>query len=1389
VRQTVRQNFMAAPVRSTSGRRGWAVVVASICALVVSGALGGQASAVTRVLTAKVGPDGTDASLFTGPTSTAFNRTGNTIYLHDSGPGLSKIYGFDVSAPGTFAPLTGNFPLNVAIAGNAGRALAVDETGLSSSGNIYYVPGSNTDLKIHGFTSAGVPLGGSFPVTVPGLTAGLAVDSTGRIWVVDRTAQSIRRYSSAGVEEGVPISVSTAPPASFPVAPSTARLAFDSNDDLFYIAATTAPVYRFTAASGYSIKTEVTTVPAGIRSIGVDPVTHNLYLPNGAAGASRIDARNSTGSPLYDFGKVLPDSTTHVYQSASVNGNRDEIYAAETPRFKQLMVFSQPGDPATATLEPVSNLTGTHATLNGTVNANGVTVTECKFEYGLTNTYGQSVPCSGSIPTDTTPHPVTATLTNLKPQGTTYHYRLVAKNTIGTSPTGDAVFVTPDTFITGSASSIAVSTTTLNGSVNPDGVALTGCKFEYGITPAYGSVASCDPAAGAIPADAGPRPVSAALTGLAGNTTYHFRISATSPLGTGAGADQTFETLGAPQLLTQTTSPVGRTGATLYTEVNPRGFSTNYHFEYGKTSTYGSQAPADIELFGGAGTLPVKGSAKLSNLEEGSTYHYRAVATSSAGTTLGPDQTFTTGTDPSDCANAVIRAAQVSVTLPSGSTELSLCMALEMASPPQKGQQPIKFPGGLQNASISADGDHVIFRSGAALAGTEAVSNIAQGDVYVASRDEDGWATTPTILRPMNGLTEPVGLAPDFSRWFQISAEDKDQNGEGISQTFESHLDRTVKPFSPLLMGMEEPRTQAKFAGASGDLSHLYVKAGDKEITLASPTRYSPDDPAPAPGDVARSNVYIALLGENGQPEPPQLFARDLLGKEWGGNCGVRVGGDVSPSASQGQVSQQVRIQGAISENGSRVYFSTRPAQPESGPCSAANKLRILKRTETPDGPVIVELVGNECDRVAPACDAAAGDDNFQGASADGTKVYFTTTRQLADSDLDSGTSCGNNLGQATGCDLYLYDSTLPAGNRLTQVSAGDATNPTPGAGAKVLNSIAGISTDGSHVYFAAEGILTTAANKLGTRAQIDKPNLYLWERGSVNPDGHIAFIGTLAPGDAGGLWGGSEAFGASSVYPVPAMGADGDDIGGDGHVLLFKSRAQLTGNDIDGSRRDVYRYDSETGSTQCISCLPGGDSAPADDTALITAGVETVGAKGNPLGPAFVSLGRWVSEDGKAVVFATGASLLSGDNNGSLDDYLWRDGQLQRLPGSDLLDAPTISSDGSAVAFRSADPLLPQDGDTVADLYVARSEGGFPIPIVAPDCAGEACQEPFHSQPTSSAVASEAPLSPGNVTEKPPKCKKGFVRRKGKCVKRHPGKKHHHQKSRAASNGPGGLK
>ncbi len=197
------------------------------------------------------------------------------------------------------------------------------------------------------------------------------------------------------------------------------------------------------------------------------------------------------------------------------------------------------------------------------------------------------------------------------------------------------------TVVTEPASSVTKTGATLNAAVNPNGVEVSDCHFEYGATTSYGSSAPCTPSPGSGTSAVA---VSAAIAGLSPNTAYHFRISATNAGGTSTGADQSFTTLAQPPptVVTGAATSVTQTSATLNASVNPNGSEvSDCHFEYGPSTSYGTSAPCAQSP--GSGTSPVAVSAGLESLAEGATYHFRIVATSAlGGTSLGSDATFTT---------------------------------------------------------------------------------------------------------------------------------------------------------------------------------------------------------------------------------------------------------------------------------------------------------------------------------------------------------------------------------------------------------------------------------------------------------------------------------------------------------------------------------------------------------------------------------------------------------------------------------------------------------------------------------------------------------------------------------------------------------------------------
>jgi hypothetical protein len=240
----------------------------------------------------------------------------------------------------------------------------------------------------------------------------------------------------------------------------------------------------------------------------------------------------------YAGASVDPINTNVVWGSNQVNGAAGRNHAAQWATQNFALTAANP--PAVVT-NPASAVTQTSATLNASVNPNGAEVSECRFEWGATSAYGQSVPCSSPPGSGTSPVAVSASLSGLS-ANTTYHFRISATNAGGTSKGSDQALktpATPPTVLTAGASAITQTSAALNAEVNPNGTEVTECRFEWGTTSAYGQSVPC-----ASPPGSGTNPVgvSAALESLAENSSYHFRISATNAGGTSRGEDRTFTT-------------------------------------------------------------------------------------------------------------------------------------------------------------------------------------------------------------------------------------------------------------------------------------------------------------------------------------------------------------------------------------------------------------------------------------------------------------------------------------------------------------------------------------------------------------------------------------------------------------------------------------------------------------------------------------------------------------------------------------------------------------------------------------------------------------------------------------------------------------------------------
>jgi phosphodiesterase/alkaline phosphatase D-like protein len=204
---------------------------------------------------------------------------------------------------------------------------------------------------------------------------------------------------------------------------------------------------------------------------------------------------------------------------------------------------------------------------------------------------------------------------------------------------------------TGPTTAVGATSVTLGGTVEPGGKPTT-WHVEYGTTTSYGSTTSSQSAGSGTAAVN----VSVTLSSLQPGTTYHYRLVASNADGASHGADAVFTTLTPPGAVTGAASGIGATSATLNGSVDPNGRATAYYFEYGSSTSYGTKTATKSA---GSATNAQSVATGISGLQAGHAYHFRLVASSDAGTSVGKDATFTTSGAP---AVATLDASSVTPT-------------------------------------------------------------------------------------------------------------------------------------------------------------------------------------------------------------------------------------------------------------------------------------------------------------------------------------------------------------------------------------------------------------------------------------------------------------------------------------------------------------------------------------------------------------------------------------------------------------------------------------------------------------------------------------------------------------------------------------------------------
>ncbi|MCK9218721.1 MAG: T9SS type A sorting domain-containing protein [Bacteroidales bacterium] len=331
---------------------------------------------------------------------------------------------------------------------------------------------------------------------------------------------------------------------------------------------------------------------------------------------------------LYINGALLNSWPFHWTNSSTTGTNQlgavdlfagEESGSGETPGFYfDDVVYSQLGTLApTVVTMPATAVASVTATLNGTVNAN-IQSTTVSFEYGLTTAYGTVVAGVPGTVTGNTTTPVSANLTGLLP-GATYHYRVRGVNSNGNTNGLDMTFTTAPILpvaITTAATSVTSTGATLNGTVDAGGAPTT-VTFDYGLTSAYGTTVAGTP--NTVTGN-GATPVSATITGLTVNTTYHYRVKSINSVGTGNGLDMTFLTTSCPMpspagVITGPANACGNSIGNVYS-VPPIANATGYIWTVPTGSTITSGANTNsitVTLGTTSGNVSVMGTNSCGN--------------------------------------------------------------------------------------------------------------------------------------------------------------------------------------------------------------------------------------------------------------------------------------------------------------------------------------------------------------------------------------------------------------------------------------------------------------------------------------------------------------------------------------------------------------------------------------------------------------------------------------------------------------------------------------------------------------------------------------------------------------------------------------------------------
>jgi hypothetical protein len=892
--------------------------------------------------------------------------------------------------------------------------------------------------------------------------------------------------------------------------------------------------------------------------------------------------------------------------------------------------------------------------------------------------------------------------------GTTYHFRVHAENVAHETVEGAGEFPTPaataPVIESQTHSGVGTEQARLEATVNPD-YQETSCEFQYGTGAllATHTTVRCDPA---HLGNGGPGAgASVALTGLQSKTVYYYRVVVTNATGTTTDPTiETFETLsGTAPVFEGPPNVAGESSS----EVSLTGATVSVHVNPGGlASTY------RVEYGTGGAYASSTSAASLGDASTG-------VVASAHLSGLEPGTLYQYRFVVSNALGTVTDSESATFTTqaPAPAPETSSCPNESSRQGPSAVLPDCRVYEQVTpvNKGGAEDMFPIVNLVEGAQAGSEGVPS-EDGNQYLidseAALGEGGGGGKDTYVfsRGVDGWTTTSAVAPGLGVQSVIP--------ELFDPTDLSHIG--VLAYLGSLGSETDPeRAHDYLVGpAGGPYATVDHRVGEQETVEM------------VGGSAGLSHVVLATTKQqlapaiSGQdPGVHELY-------EWAGGqyklvnvntgpCGAGLGNGGTGAGG---------AHNAVSSDGSKIIFTAPDPKVQGGAgCWNGGLVDPPQLYMSVDGTSTVDVS-------APAPDAKDSTPYpavYVGASADGEKVFFLSL---------GGELTADATGHAT--ELYEYDTLT---SKLTRVSRGDS-----GSAEGKVGIVPAISSDGSAVYFTARGQLAPGAPVGG--------GLYRYDTNSEVTTYIVSGAEDYGSDCIGCAW--------YSNTPLALNPKTNWYVTGNGQYLAFVSGQDLTGKASTGS--EVYLYSAPNNKLICASCDATGAGQRSDAAFSRSAFVNP-----SDLAP------RPVSENGSYVFFDATDVLVPGAVAGVLHVYEWHDGKISLISGRGDPSASFFlgsSADGSNVFFGTHSQLVAQDADQAGDLYDARVDGGFGG--LAPSaCTGTGCQgvpgaPPIFATPASVTFAgignfaSEPPPPKGTVTKKATKCKKGFSKKKGKCVK-----------------------